>query len=327
MIRWFVLFVLWCAPAAAAGIAGTAEAASAAEIVGADDPAFVAAKDRYLAGEVVPAVRALADLAPNNDAAALLLGQIDRTDLAPALRALPFRERRELLKAPRGNFGQSWLAAIADRSELAGALLGAGRDRPIEVARDLLDAGETSHAALAYLNAINFGAWDEILEDYDSGRLPENLRWLGWTAATFRTREAPPGPIGLKALTELDRATSPWAEFAFQGLPNAQARVPPPAELVNGFMLSGRPERHTLAFALVDDWMEDEPDFETHRALCGRFCADTQPACRRASYVATGGLMGTFGVASPVQNLIPQSEWARSPRAQGRLLDAAAANV
>ena len=316
MIRLLVAFALTLALAAPA---------RAVDVPGAGDPAFVAAKDRYLAGEVLAAVRELLRLAPDNDAAALLLGVIDIRETGSELRTLPFKERRELLKAPSGWFGRSWLAVLADRNPVAGALATRNAKDALAAARKLAEAGEITAAANSYLTALNRGDWDGIVAEHVAGRLPEELRWVAWSAAVMQLRADGPTEGTQALLAELDRSRSPWAEFALQFTEGASKRVPPPAELVNGALLLARnPADREVALSIAEGWLEDAPEFETHRLLCERRCPTSQNACRRAAYMAGGGLGGVLALGSPSERLVLASEWRRSPRAQGMLLDFAA---
>lgn len=49
-------------------------------------------------------------------------------------------------------------AALAGRSPVADVLLGMGRSKPVDAARDLMAVGEPGHAATACLNALYFSA-------------------------------------------------------------------------------------------------------------------------------------------------------------------------
>lgn len=125
--------------------------ARAETIPGADDTQLRAAVERWMAGDDLPAVTDIAELArAGNVAARVFLGRMSWRGLDRQIADLPSKEQRTLFRdMSGGGFGTPWLRAEAERgTEIAVALRGIYQmvevppDTWRHYAETLLDAGE-----------------------------------------------------------------------------------------------------------------------------------------------------------------------------------------
>jgi hypothetical protein len=138
--------------------------ASAADIAGQNDSRFTAALDQWKAGEDAPALVKMAELANEGvPAAQVFLGQIyQQTWLhAHVTGGLPRKQRINLMRAPGGLSGKSWLSVAAEQTPLAQLLLDSGMPaKDISVGWALADAGETGLALTHISRVVNTtGDW------------------------------------------------------------------------------------------------------------------------------------------------------------------------
>lgn len=251
---------------------------------GADVPAFAEALAQWLADDEAAALPAFSALAhEGNTAARLLLGLIDKSPAlqGPWLARQPRARRIELMRAPGGLSGRSWLAEIAT-DPIAAAWLALMRT----------DAGPATGAALAALGEAR-GAREALVvlaarEHPDLGAI-----WHDWMDP------------------ELAFLIWPRADAALR----ARIEALLPADHPH-WLLVGRASDP----AVWDGWLASSPAAAPFAALCATECPQTAAACRRAAHAAMGSHTAALTLGSPVEALVRQDDFLASPRGRSALL-------
>lgn len=267
-----------------------AAAPAAADIPGAEAPAFRRAVSAWLAEDEAAALPALAGLAAAGNAAAQVL--LARIDKAPALQgpwlsALPREERIALLRAPGGHSGRSWMRVAAEaglpEAEAWVALWSA--EARAEIVLDLARAGEARAAreAALLLAARQPGALAGIAEDPD---FPEEMRLLALAGAEGEAEAA------RRALLE--------------GLDPGD-----PRRLLLG---------EEVAAEDLEGWLLSAPLARPLAAFCRAHCPATAGACARAALSAMGGFLPLAVFGSPSETLLPAEDFAESAKGRAALL-------
>lgn len=274
------------APAAASATAATIAAADAAApaIPGADAPAFEQALALWLADDEEPALRALAALAAEGNAAAqILLGIVDKSPplQGPWLASLPRNERIAVMRAPGGLSGQSWLASAADQPLAENWLTLLSVDAGLGVVRRFAQLGEPRAAREA---AVVLAAREHPdLRTALPGDLDPELTYLLWRSAADARREM------------------------------LLAQVPPahPQRLMMGEEREGD--------ALVN-WLAEAPAARAVAALCDVRCADSRATCMTGAYHALASHNAVLLLGTPAEALVSQEDFLQSPRGQATVL-------
>ena len=259
-------------------MAGTPVGAS--PLPGAEEPAFAAALQDWLADDEAAALPALAELAQSgNRAAQLLLALIDKTpSLQGPFLALRSRgERIALLRAPGGLSGQSWLRH-ADDLPLAAAwntLWTVSADPGVIDRFASLGEPRAAREALVVLAARETPALQSLNPDEGD----PDLLYLLWGTA------------------DADRRAG------------IAARVPPgdPQRLLMG---------DTLSAQVLDTWLASATAAAPLDLLCRAVCPaeDDRPPCRNAAYRALNSHNALLTLGTPAETLVPQTVFLDSPR-------------
>lgn len=253
-------------------------------IPGADTPAFTEALALWLADDEEPALRAFSALAQQgNRAAQILLGLIDKSPplQGPWLASVSRNDRIALMRAPEGLSGQSWLAAAADHPLAANWLALLSVDAGLPVALRFSELGEARAAREALV--VLAAREHSDLRTADPEPLDPELTYLLWRTADPERRAM------------------------------LLAHVPP-----------GHPQRPMMGEerdpAGIAHWLEHAPAALGVAALCDARCPDSRATCRAAAYRALSSHMAVLVLGSPVEALVSQEEFLRSPRGQGAVL-------
>ncbi|MCC1480579.1 hypothetical protein [Roseibaca sp. Y0-43] len=244
-----------------------------------------AAIAEWLEGSELDGLRALAGLARAGDTdAQLFLGLVDKsTELqGPAVAALTRAERLELLRAPGGMSGRSWVDVAA-----------AGGDPLAQAWRDLWSMQASLDTAETFARAQEPRALAEALltlvKRQDTGFAPDVLARDWYPPALLMLSET-------RVLREHDAARlhpgDPQQRFGPNGAPQAQA---------------------------LQDWLAHSTPALPLRAVCAAQCAATQASCVMALYTALGDYEALVTLGSPVAALVPDAVFAESPRGQAAL--------
>ena len=263
-----------------------------AEIPGQDAPAFITARDGWLAGEDTTALPALAALAQQgNTAAQILLGRIEpKSHLRRQITGPMDRKTRiALLRMPGGLSGQSWLKAAAAQNPLARAYLDIrSPDFQAASVQVLLDAGDVMSGLRAIMRLIQYG----------------NL-------AAAVPLLAHPG------LSKDYRALPVW-EVTNIGL----ARPLPRPSLKLVLLWRGLSPRRLLEdpelYADAIEALSSEPAYAPVRAFCTAHCPEMVPTCTLATFLVTAPT-GSFDFQSPAEPLVSTQSYTTSPRFEGDL--------
>ena len=182
-------------------------------VPGADAPAFARALALWLDDDEATALPALAALAhEGNTAARLLLGLIDRSPTlqGPWLARLPRAQRLEVMRAPGGMSGRSWLAEIASDPIAAAWLALMRTDAGLATGAALAALGET-RAAREALVVLAMRHHPDLGQDWHDWMDPE-LAFLIWPRAreAVRTQLERVLPAGHPHWLLVGQATAAW---------------------------------------------------------------------------------------------------------------------
>lgn len=155
----------WCITAILMTVANVAAATS-----------FDNALDAWLADNDYKALPALAELARTGDTdAQLLLGIIATRPHSPYVLNLPRKDRKNLLRAPGGLSGKSWLKVAADAGNARAQALVAVQAPPFATGAiaELLELGEDDAAANAMIRASAYRNTDRNVALFDMNFPPD----------------------------------------------------------------------------------------------------------------------------------------------------------
>lgn len=285
---------------------------AAQQIPGEDDPEYGAAVEMWLAGEDLPALKALSTLAhANNHAAQILLAQIAANGHLHAHATAPLarKSRLALLRKPGGLSGKSWLTSASD-VPLAQALLDSNSpERRTDAARRLLAEGEPMFAAqLLHVAITKWHSPDaaQIARDLapvligDQDVLRAMIGYMK-TVATVVNQGTQDAGGQSAAAYEKTLAAHPKGRLTWFGIP--------PKHFLEV------PQLRDIAFAHSADVVALTPIAD----FCRAHCPQSVNSC-----VAVGGvelfLAGPLPFNSPSERLVPNNVYWASDRMQGDLL-------
>ena len=257
-----------------------------AEVPGQSDAAFGDARDAWLAGDDLTALRALAGLAETgNTAARILLGRIaSQSHLhVHVTRDMSRKERIALLRQPGGLSGTSWLQAAAPEAPLAQGYLQILRPKSKAAgALTLLEAGDPMAALPAVLDVSRAGNLAQALPLLTHPEMPRDHALLpAFYVSQFPGMPQLPRPP--------DRARLLWGL-----VPSKQ-------------LMQDRAALHALSRTLVE-----MPEYAPIRQFCTAACSETMAACTLAiTFILP---TGTLSFQTPAATLIPQRDYESSPR-------------
>ena len=262
-----------------------------AEIAGQREAGFEEALAQWLDDEEAEALPALAALAVGgNTAAQMLLALIDRTPAlqGPWLSLRPRAERLELMRAPGGMSGRSWMHTAAEGEELAVLWLSLWNvDSPMSLPRAFAEAGEPRAAREAlYALAVRERRGFADLVGWEG--YPPSLRHLIW-------RE--------------------WQDDADRAADRAEAIAA---------LSPGDPQRRRVGLEVAEadlvDWLLTAPEAAGIAALCADRCATDTAACALAAHGALASDRALLVFGPPSERLIDADTFHASPRGQAALL-------
>lgn len=278
-------------PALCLSLAVLVHAATPAQAIGGlDAPDFDAARAAWLADHEETALPALSQLARNgNTAAQMLIALIDKTPAlqGPWLSSRSRAVRTDLMRAPGGLSGTSWMRVAAQTEPLAGTWVGLWSvDAPVEIVLDFARAGEDRAAreAVTALSAREQGGFSRIGDDPD---YPSEIRvpvWMEWRQDPNRAERT------VEEIAALD---------------------------------PGDPQRRQLGLDVSEDdlaaWLGSAAVAAPLRTLCATVCPD-DPSCLVAAYDALPSHAALLTFGTPSETLVPAALFDGSPRANAALL-------
>ncbi len=264
---------------------------AATPIPGKDEPGFRQAVADWLADDEGAALPALGQLADSgNTAAQVLLALIDKSpDLqGPWLAARPRDERIEMMRAPGGMSGQSFMREAAGSVPLAAlwvALWDMAADTSVISTFAALGENRAAREAIVTLVAREQHSFSSLSDDPN---YPPALRYYIW-------REWLGSPENLHQM--VDEILS----------------LPPgdPQRLLTG---------ETVAPEDLAYWLMTAPEALPVRDLCQARCESAIGSCVLALTDALGGPVRVMTLGSPVEALIPAEVFAQSPRGHSALM-------
>ncbi|MBK5928327.1 hypothetical protein CCR87_13455 [Rhodobaculum claviforme] len=262
-----------------------------AEIPGQEASAFQDAVAAWLAEDEGTALTDLAALAQGGNAAArILLALIDKTPAlqGPWLSHQSRDARLELMRAPGGMSGRSWMTAAAAQVPVAGLWLQLWRvDAPIDLPLAFARADEP-RAAREALVALAVRERRGFAGIADAPGYPDSLRFLVWR----------------EWLEDPDTAARVRTELAL---------IPP-----------GDPQRARIgtppAPGALAEWLLSAPESAAIAALCTTRCPAAPGDCALAAHDALASHRALLVFGSPSEALIPSDVFHASPKGQSSLL-------
>ena len=276
-----------------------ANLAAQSSIQGEDDAAYVAARDTWLAGEDLPALRALSELSHAGNAAAQIL--LARIAAKGALHShvtgqMLRRKRAELLRMPGGLSGKSWLEAAAPSVPLAQAFLDAAQvDRRGAGLDVLLAHGEIGDALIAAQGHVAHGHADAVLAAFIGSGLAIPVEGRYVLRSAIEAAQGQNGGFDLRQIPEIFRARRLSAGARLAWTPLHPATLKQDAE----------------QSAAAIDLLPDLAPYQPLRQFCERHCPGSMRSC--VAVVASFSL-GPLPYNSPAERLISNELYWSSPR-------------
>lgn len=273
----------------------------------------------WLDGDDRRALPALSKLAKGGDVSAqILLGRIATRPMSPWLSAMSRKARNQLLRAPGGLSGTSWLKVAEEGgSELAGLFRQALDPRAgPEVIRALAKAGETA-AADEVARLLSFRSLDPAMARLvDEGAISEDARWLDWfvraqtghlgaedqAALLAEAEKGRPGVLSLFGMYEKGPDWAQEYDLVFRGVPEWRSN-PISRQVADAFARS--PESSYPLDAL--------------RRVCADACPSEFGSCLAGGVMLVGGYHELAGLTSPTLSLLSHDKLAGSIRARREL--------
>lgn len=287
--------------------------------------------DLWLADRDADALPMLSELANAGDAdAQVLLGQIEA--VAPPgsgstfVSTLSRRDRIELLRSPGGLSGTSWLRVRDEAGDaLSGALLASRLpDADMDVVRTLLSAGERQAAEKLAWEIFDRGRWNEIFALPPDDPLLEQLDFVLWMRAYFASP-----PVG-DPWDWLDTTPASGRSGGMMMISLVAPVLAPhlrPSEALREYSISQRGFPAELvasgnlarAAGVMGGQLMGDANLATVEAYCDQTCPQDAGFCALQVIAQVGGADNIKAADTPLERLIPQEEFATSPRAVGQL--------
>ncbi len=285
--------------------------AESTKIIGSSSPNFLKAKQDWLNGEDLSALKQLSLLAHNgNLAAQILLAQIASRGLfhSHVTRDLTRNERIELLRFPKGLSGQTWLINASQKNKLAMALLLVNDENHASTfVVDLVNWGEKHSALIGANKVFSNGQGDKLIQHFAdrSVIVPENIRVLNdWYSQSsnigMQSRKVTP-------ITYLHKKVA-WGDFEFSTW-ELEWVAPAPEILLNQL---GTRETTILASPKIESW---KPMYQ----FCKQNCTESVKACTTVGMSVLSGL-GPNPIRSPLESVISNEQYLASRRVTADLV-------
>ena len=294
---------------------------AAAQPAGQEAPAFKQAVEAWLDNDDQTALPALAKLArEDNRAAQILLGRIATRPMGPWLAGLERKERMTLLRAPGGLSGTSWLKVAAEAGEpLAQLFLDAVDPRAgKDTVRALAEAGETMSAArLSQHFWSRKGTYphDLMLSLWRKGALPSEF------AIHFSGQALKDGALSDSEILRLqNEAPFPTNRIIEAGLATGASTAEAWRQVIADWYEAVGARKDKQEFSARGYHAEPvEMRILATKHICDRSCGrDTNYAifCTAIATRIGPRPASMMRLATPLETLISQSDFAHTPRAE-----------
>ncbi len=286
-------------------------------IEGSEHPELVSAINLWLKNDDENSLPLMAKLArEGNTAARLLLSRIERTERAPSayLESLSVDEQQVLFRNPkkRGPFQLSWMLSEAESGNSLAALFLSSYVPKVDLdtIRALQAAGEveaTDHpvriAALYGDAQIKKQLLDQLappqMRPFVVSQLPPAKRLADGLASLEYMQQYGVGkPIDIATNSHVETT----ARFLALGIPY-------------GDITNDNPLRATIS-----NWLSQSPEATPIRKACEQHCSNEVEQCGITLLGLTGGYYEAIRLDSPIENLISQTSFLKSPRAAAQAL-------
>lgn len=270
----------------------------------------------------LPALTALS--AEGDQAAILLLGRIavlPKESWTPWVAGLSRSEREEFFNP--GGFDILAVRALSGDPVAEAFLAAAKSDAGVDVARTLFENGEAEASRSVIWRAMENGKVAEVLEmpaDDPTRKNLDFLFWLqGWVAAGHKSAEpekwVASGPEAGRASGLILASWLTQFVAADKPLPANLKRV---AAALDGATATVKdPEERTYLEKQLERLGRRDAALIPAASMCKRLCPTEVGACMVDSLRRLGGYDAAMHLDTPLESVIPQLSYARSPRAEG----------
>lgn len=260
----------------------------------------------------------------DNEQAMILLGQIARRpgEFSPFMHKLSKKERTQLIKAPKGLFGESWLKRVIDNKELANALLSID-DVPNRFAGALLllEYNERGQAIRSFRRFELSGEIpDHYLSSIKSVNFPKELVPFKWYVATVKGNSNEVVKNALVDMGDNKLNTFKYILLISHLLNNK-------SQYENDIKLATATLRGDLYPKKGETWSEmnefSDIAYEIYKSapqlkpivnVCSELCPSEVNSCMRTGYTLLGGYAGLLDIQSPTETIIPAKQYFKSKR-------------
>lgn len=299
---------------------------ASAQPAGHEAPTFKQAVQAWLDDDDQTALPALAKLArEDNRAAQVLLGRIATRPMGPWLVAMGRKERNGLLRAPGGLSGTSWLKVAAEVGDpLAQLFIDAEDPRADEdTIQALAEAGEAMSAAklsLYFWDRKGVFPSDLMLELWKKGVLPSEF------AIHFARRALRNDALSQLEILRLQvEAPFPTNRIIDAGLANGASDGAAWHKAISDWYEAAEARKDKQEYRARSYYAEpNEMRRLTARHVCDRRCGkETDNAIYCMAIVTNLGPspVSMMRIGTPLEVLIPQADFALTPRAEFEMQD------
>ncbi|WP_417280844.1 hypothetical protein [Celeribacter sp.] len=280
-----------------------------APLPGAEDPAFQAALESWLAGEDLAALTALADLSGSeNRAAQIFLARLDRLSHLHrhATASLERKARVTLMRQPGGLSGKSWMEAAAVDVPLAQAFQDIGvMEKKAEGLRSLFALGEPYAASNALPGYMASGAFEDVIDIIATApNAPAATRDL-YVESILALKS---GGTAYQGSARLPHMLWTGTAKEVDGLP----QVAPTDRIVWAPPHPGRWREGPETEVLMKTYAPKVPAWQPIVRFCESACAGEVETCVA---VAAGQLSGApMPFQSPLETVLSSEDYQKSPR-------------
>lgn len=316
--------------------------AVAVEISGSDDPEFLQAVQDWLNDDDAASLPVLSNLAHDgNRAARYLLGQIEKTTHFNAesdyVNSLDRKQRLAIFRAPGGLGGTSWLDILTDDGEQLATLITELKKTQydFDVISRLTELGERRQVSVELVRHLQYGNYEILISLAYGNQLSYGDQFYAWLAHLYKgsaSKEELKKVI--QKLTADSKSTGVesvlMTSFAYDYLNpkteqlrfvrrigKALYRTPITLLGKDGKKAGGEIEK----FA---DWLvlaapKTEALYYPY-VFCRKECPEDTGRCMASSIGLIGGYEKLKRLRSPLENLIPNTDYIISERAHRSLL-------
>lgn len=241
--------------------------------------------------------------------AKLILGRIE----FKGLRLHSKSESRQILRAPLGRYGQSWLDVLYNEGDEFATLLWTIRSPPYDVSkvRRLVAYGESNEASNLIVQYKKHGPMHGVADLLGDVALPANVRAAAFLSALDQPADVGETPKLLQANVEQFPLTTFSSERLLSAVSGPLKKL---MKWMQGLAVEPEDPGRMLATSALRDSAGSSPEGLRLLRFCERRCSDDVSLCMADTVAFVGGYMGMMHAGSPLESVISEERYIRSPR-------------